>query len=94
MVNDIESGEKLFKHLPESPEREEAARSFVGFKMRQDPVGLAHWLGELEPSATRDGAVSRFASLLKESDPERAREWAETIEDEEERERALKDLSE
>ena len=94
MGGDIETGERLFKHLPESPERAEAARTFVEYKMRQDPVGLGHWLGELEPSATRDEAVSRFTDLLKNSDPERAREWAETIANEKVRSRSLNRLEE
>ena len=46
---------------------------------RADFNSVARWLGQLEPSPTRDQAVSTFAPLAAKEDPEAAFEWGLTI---------------
>ncbi len=91
--NDIPMAERIVEHIPESRERVDAVGMLAELWMRKDHLGLSEWLSTLEPSASRDAAVSRFVNLLAKSDPERAAVWAETILDERQRKRALNSLS-
>ena len=90
--NNIPLAERIIAHIPESRERVDAVGMLTELWMRKDHVGLSEWLSILEPSPSRDAAISRFVDLLAKSDPERAIEWAATISDEKARERTLKRL--
>ena len=90
--NDIDAAKEIIAHIPESRERVQAVGMFTELYIRKDPVALSEWLGGLDPSPSRDWAVERFATLLHQSDPERARSWAETISDEAKRKRVLEAL--
>jgi hypothetical protein len=90
--NDLDAARKIIAQIPESRERQQAVGMYTELAMRKDPVALSEWLSGLDASPSRDAAVSRFVSLLIQSDSDRARAWAETIGDEGERGRILEEI--
>jgi len=55
----------------------------------RDAVAASQWVDSLPPGAERDQAAAGFVRRLAESDPERAAQWAVTIQDESNRRHAL-----
>ena len=54
-----------------------------------DPVSTAKWLNTLPPSPAMDSAVGEFGSKISARDPEGAIGWAMTIENPNEKSKAL-----
>jgi len=46
-----------------------------------DPIATAKWLNTQPPSAESDLAISNFVSVISQSDPQGAIEWAQSIEE-------------
>ncbi|HWB02488.1 MAG TPA: hypothetical protein VG796_05640 [Verrucomicrobiales bacterium] len=69
----------LLADMEEGPWKARATADLAAAWTHTDAVAASEWLASLPPSRTRDAAVARFVERISLSDPERAKQWAETI---------------
>jgi hypothetical protein len=58
-----------------------------------DPYNAAVWLGTLPQGESRDAAVSSFTRRIASSNPEAAAQWAESISDQNIRNRQVESIA-
>jgi hypothetical protein len=79
----------LLQKLPTGEVRGDGAADVASYWAKLNPAEASEWLSTLEPGIERDRAVGSFAETIAPLDLGGARRWAESIADEQLRERAL-----
>ncbi len=79
---------QLLPHVSEE-HRAQTINMIAELWTARDAVAASEWVFSLPAGAERDRAVGGFARRLAESDPERAAQWAVTIQDDSSRRSAL-----
>jgi len=72
-----------------SDQQQHAVPRLIGMWARNDFNAAGKFLGNMEPSATRDLSIEKFSEIVAALDPEAAATWALEIENQELRQEAL-----
>ena len=76
--------------LPKSKDKSRAFGEMVEYYANRDPNVVAKWLNDRPDSAEFDSAASIFSQQIVDDDPVSAVQWAQAIQAEEQRDKALK----
>ncbi|MEM7385947.1 MAG: hypothetical protein AAF514_13485 [Verrucomicrobiota bacterium] len=80
---------ELVRRLPEGKPLSSAYESIMRSWMKSDEFSAAQWLADLAPTPSKDEAISAFTRELVSIDPERALQWASSINDPTQREKQM-----
>jgi len=79
--------------MPEGQVRMESMEKVVSVWAKQDPVATAEWLNEFPSSELMDQPITAFVREVALKDPENALTWAQSIVDDEKRNRVEREVS-
>ena len=87
-----EEAAKWVGSMPEGETRSESMEEVVSQWARKDPKATAEWLNQFPAGELMDEPIQRFVREVVRKDPEIAMTWAETIVDEERKERTVSEV--
>ena len=88
-----DAASKWVSAMPEGQVRMESMEKVVSVWAKQDPVATAEWLNEFPSSELMDQPITAFVREVALKDPENALTWAQSIVDDEKRNRVEREVS-